>query len=162
MNLFKFKKNKNSKSFIETQNFLSSIDSINYGGCGIAALALYDAAVREGKKVEIVYLYNEWNTEEMEINEQFQQGNNTKAASCMHIVVKVDGEKVDCDGNINLKFLPVYKEHTVTREHLIQSLITGGWNPCFDRRRWFHKIKEFCQLDVDLPIKINNYCYYEW
>ena len=151
MNLFK---SKNKGMFEKVQAYLSNIDCISYGGCGLAALALFDAAKLEGKNPEIVFIYDAWSDERSyETNTQFLQGNTKDAASSWHIVIKLEDKYYDGNGEWDGSFELNYKKyHTSTREHLIQSLIKGSWNTMFDRKKWFPKIKQFCGWeDVDIP-----------
>ena len=160
MNLFK---NENENVFEKVQEFFKKIDAINCGGCGLAALGLYDAAILEGKNPKIVYLYGWYSSEynKKEINEQFQRGMSDKAESCMHIVVEIDGVWYDCIGKVNLRVWDCKEFGYVSREHLIKSLITGSWNTWFDRKKWFPKIKEFLGWDnIDIPLEAGSGGYY--
>ncbi len=121
-----------------TFNYLSryfqTIPNINRGGCGVAALVLYRQAVKEGLNPEIVYCYlgrdRAW-----EKNSKFIEGKTKKAASCDHIVLKINDEYYDCDGVNRLATAGWYSfTQTVSEKHLMNSLIYGGWNDDFDRR----------------------------
>lgn len=165
MNLFK---SKNKQSFERVKGFLADIEWISCGGCGIAALALYDAAISEGKKPKIVYLYGDWPSEydKKQTNENFKLGLTTVAESCMHIVVDIEGEFYDVNGKVEKHYWNKYCiSHTdeVTREHLIQSLTTGGWNSMFNRKKWFPKIKQLLGWEnVDLPLECDHSGHYHW
>lgn len=163
MNLFK---SKNKNKFQKVSDYLSKIDCISFGGCGLAALALYDAAKLEGKNPEIIFYYNLYGDEDsFNINEQYLKGNSSKAASAWHIVVKVEDKYYDGNGLWDSSSKAWGKKGQVsTRELLIQSLITGSWNTMFDRKKWFPKIKQFCGWeDVDIPLENDGICgAYTW
>ncbi len=155
MNLFQ---QKPENLFNKVIDFLKNVESINCGGCGVAALALYDAAVLEGKTPKIVYLYHPfWSWGEREINEEVMRGKREKAESCWHIVVEIDGKHYHADGEIDssseVEHMLHYQKHIVEREMLINSLTNGGWNSSFDRKKWVPKIKDMIGLDVEIPIE---------
>lgn len=132
-------------TYYELQAFLCTIPSISFGGCGIAALVLYDAAVREGMNPKIIYTYSErtlkygcnYENNMAAINE----GVEDKADCCSHIVLEIDKQWYDCRGlvinNDDRKF------HEATRKHLVNSMIYGNWNSDFDRAKYLPVIKKF-------------------
>ncbi len=150
MNLFQTKP---KNLFKKTMEFLSGVDNINCGGCGVAALGLYDAAVLEGKTPKIIYLYHPfYSWGEKEINDEV-----LRAESCWHIVVEVDGKHYHANGEIDssseCEHILHYQKHIVEREMLINSLTNGGWNSSFDRKKWVPKIKDMIGLDVEIPVE---------
>ena len=63
MNIFGSKTKITVKTFDEVLNFLSNIPSINCGGCGISALAMYRWLKKHGKTTEetaFYYLENDY------------------------------------------------------------------------------------------------------
>ncbi len=155
MNLFQLRP-KNLFQLI--QSFLKTVENLNNGGCGIAALALYDAAVLEGKNPKIIYLYHPYYDSTLHINEDVIRGEREKAESCWHVVIEIDGKIFHADGEItteteNFGEMLDYPKHTVDREMLINSLTNGGWNSSFDRKKWYPKIKEMVGLEVELPLE---------
>jgi len=130
-------------TFKKTRKYLNDIPSINYGGCGFAALALYDAAKREGHKPKIVYLYSWLDNEAMERNNKFKLGKVKKAHSCSHVLVKIKNKFWDSTGVIPKSGLGMYQlDDTITRDHLVASINNKGvWNPCFQRWAWISEIK---------------------
>jgi len=134
------------KTFKETRNFLNAIRNINAGGCGLAALALYDAAKREGKNPKIVYLYHAFMEHESWIhNQEFKIGKRKKAAPCSHVLVKINGKLWDSTGVISKSNLWLYNsDDEITREHLIASIKNkGAWNDIFNRKKWLPEIKKY-------------------
>lgn len=133
-------------SFKKTRKFLDKIPSINRGGCGIAALAMYDAAKREGKKPKIVYLYS-WmcDTDLIERNKRFKKGEEENAAACSHVVIKLGKKYWDSEGKVNLKNWKGFKkDEEISRKHLIASIDNvDEWNDCFNREKWVPKIQKF-------------------
>lgn len=135
-----------ANSFRDTRRFLNQIAFINQGGCGVAALALYDAAVRDGKNPKIVYLYSPFfDYGSQQINEKFKQGKVKRAAPASHVVLKVGRNYWDSDGIIPAARISFYqKDDTITREHLISSINNrGAWNTTFNRKYWIPKIKAY-------------------
>lgn len=136
--------------FNKVQNELQKVEAINDGGCGIAALVLYEAAILEGKNPKIVYLYGDWEYEKKMANKGFKQGKITNAESCMHIVIELEEGLIDCNGSIGNNWDTSDKDY-VTKEHLIASLTWGGWNSVFDRKKWYPKIKQILADNIVLP-----------
>lgn len=49
------------------QNFLNNIPNINYGGCGISALAMYLYSEKNfGIKPKIFFIYTDWECDNFE------------------------------------------------------------------------------------------------
>jgi len=134
------------------------VENINHGGCGIAALALYDAAVLEGKNPKIIYLYHPCYNQTQYENEEVMRGERKKAASCWHVVLEIDEKIIHADGEITEQTedfgeMLDYPKHIVDREFLINSLTNGGWNSAFDRKKWYPKIQQMVGLEVELPLE---------
>lgn len=143
MNIRRFFTKPKPKTFKEVQSFLSNIPYINCGGCGIAALAMFDAAVKEGYKPRIHYLYHHFcDDTTQKTNEKYKRKEIDQAASCGHIILKIKGQFQDSKGEFEIDY-PWSDGGSVSREHLVNSLIHGGWNECFDREQWLPKIEKY-------------------
>jgi hypothetical protein len=128
--LLAYLKKKQSPDFAalaDLQSFLNGIVGINHGGCGFAALVLYDCLIAHGRKAEIIFTYDP-NDFDFNINQKCIETGNTNFMACSHALVKVGDFYVDSKGNIkNLK----KNSHTMTRENTILALKNGNWNPSF-------------------------------
>ena len=141
--------------FKETRKFLNSIHTINYGGCGISALALYDSAKREGLKPKIVYLYHAlWESESMERNDQFKKGERKKADACSHVLVKIGNRLYDSTGFIPKSMIWAYAmDEKITRDHLIASINNKGvWNDVFERKRFMPQIQKYLKRGTTIKV----------
>jgi len=141
-------------SFKQTVKALDRIPNINRGGCGLAALALFDAAKREGKKAKIVYCYTGWDGSALHKNNQFKEGKRKKAYSCHHIIIKLGKKYWDSTGTLGKKEIKNFDtvDEEITRKHLIASINNkGAWNNCFDRRGWMPQLKKLIKKNT--PIK---------
>lgn len=137
-------KKKLEMSYNEVESFLSNIPDINNGGCGIAALALYDAAVAEGKRPKIYYTYSSINNFSYEVNQKYIKGKIKEAQACSHIVIKLGKNYYDSKGEYDM-----YREaHVVTREHLVNSIKHGCWNPSFDRSTYLPRINSLMGYNI--------------
>ena len=133
--------NKNSL-YQEVRKFLSSIDYINYGGCGFAALLMHDALRLEGKHHKIVYLYDDRTHYHFDCNnEAITTGNLTTADSCSHICLKRGKEHFDATED-NKDIYKYKASQVVSRKHLIHSLKYGTWNNMFNQDAFFNKFKK--------------------
>ena len=141
--------------FKQTRKFLEAIDSINYGGCGFSALALYDAAKREGLKPKIVYLYHFFGgPSSIEKNNKFKEGKVKTAAACSHVLIKIGNKLWDSSGVITKSMLDQYTvDEGITREHLIASINNKKvWNPCFERGFWVPRIQKYFKRGTTIKI----------
>ena len=122
------------KTFKQTVKSLDKIPDINHGGCGLAALALFDASKREGKKAKIVYCYTGWDVTALHKNNQFKEGKRKKATSCHHVVIKLGKRYWDSTGALSKKEIKNFDtvDEEITRKHLISSINNkGSWNDVF-------------------------------
>ncbi|VDM07210.1 unnamed protein product [Wuchereria bancrofti] len=84
------------KQIKQLTDFLNKISFINSGGCGIAALAIYDLAEKLGLKPEILFLYS-WNRHGEKENKEYIKGLREKAESCGHVVVRIGKILIDSE-----------------------------------------------------------------
>lgn len=152
----------NSVKTSDVMDYLSNIEDINCGGCGIAALVLYEMFKKEGKNPKILYFYLYYGDPNYKINKEFIKGNTDIAGSAYHIVVEVDGRFYDCEGEYDIDAMGIWEKHYVTKDHLINSLTHGGWNDTFDRKKYYPKIKKYLKMDVDLPLEYKGAGHYYW
>lgn len=136
-------------TFKQTINFLSKIDTISCGGCGVAALTLYHAAKKEGKEPKIYFIYSNWDDESIKTNEAFIEGKKKKATSCFHIVLKIGRRYYDGEGVVDIS---KYSYHKIIETPLIvlESAICnkGVWNPTFDREKYIPMIEDFIGIKL--------------
>ncbi len=144
------------KSFKQVQKYLDDIPDINHGGCGIAALAMYYAAKREGKKVGIAYLYSRgYDDDCMEMNEKYKKGKSKKAGSCSHVVVRVGNRYYDSEGIVNLKkhSRSFIIDKSITKKHLKASINNvDDWNNDFNRK-YVKRIEKFIGKKLKIAVK---------
>lgn len=119
--------------FKEAMKFLSTIEELNYGGCAIAAIYLYDTLVKEGYNPKIIYCYYE-DSSSFNTNQQYLSGNTKTLCGCSHAVISVNGEYYDSDGMCNYVIDQYDLFHEMTRETVIASIRRGtNWNYYFNR-----------------------------
>lgn len=123
--------------------YLGTIRDINWGGCGIAALAIYNTAFLYNLKPKIHYLYYDNNHPLKEANDNFKKGKTSIAHGCTHVVVKIGNKFYDANGEYDLDSEGYVDGGEVTKEHLINSVVNGEWNSMFNRGKWLPKIEEF-------------------
>lgn len=135
-----------NKNFIKTMNKLSNIPYINYGGCGLAALVLYETAVKEKLNPKIIFIQSD--DYSYDVNEAFKEGKIKKATSCNHAVIKINNKLYDSDGEYSLKGDYGFKLQEISKDHLLNSIIFGNWNPTFDRQKWLGKIEKMIGKNI--------------
>lgn len=117
--------------------YLSSINHVNQGGCGIAALAMYrwlELNKLLAADTAFVYLYRDYDKGLYENNRQYIENGEGEINSCNHAVLFHRGDYIDCSGILCGEFLSEYPfKQVVDEEILIESLNTDNWNCMFDR-----------------------------
>jgi hypothetical protein len=142
-------------SFKQTLKALDRIPNINRGGCGFAALALFDAANREGRKAKIVYCYTAYDGSALHKNNQFKEGKRKKAHACHHIIVKLGKKYWDSTGKIDEDEFADFEwiDEEITRKHLIASINNkGAWNSIFDRRGSMSQLKKLIKRNTQVKV----------
>lgn len=146
------------KTLAQVQDKLDSIYAINWGGCGISALAmyrwLYNNDMLAGDE-HFVYLYVS-HDHNFGINDKLLKSKRTKnkIGSCSHIMLFHNGKVHDSRG-CKIRDHYVYKHDNITEKQLIHALNHGDWNDDFDREEQMPKIERM--LEVDLS-DITYYC----
>lgn len=128
---------------------LSTIDALNCGGCGIAALAIKQWVDREfpEKEAQIVYLFNDFDIRNNKANLL-----NNNAGSCMHAMVLIDGKYYDSERyGVDLHEVPNYESLIETFEPSANLVMTSVqhvalWNCWFERSN-VTNIANICGLD---------------
>lgn len=140
--------------------FLGTIEDINNGGCGIAALALYKWLEKhENYKPEILFCYRADSRDRLKTNKSIMEEDKNNVRTSMlkvpnHIMVKYHEDYIDADGFWpDAQFYNRYEAwHTVSVEQLISTIHNyRDWNSDFERDRNVHKIEGF--IGIDLVIK---------
>jgi hypothetical protein len=127
-------------SFEDVRLFLNSIPNINRGGCGFAALAMYEWLKENDDKtqnISIIHLDYE------EISE--------RPSSCAHVCIKYKNTLFDSKGKLDKSKFPYKKE--VSIEHHLNSLKFGEWNTMFQRRGNLTKIEKTLKIKIKNKIK---------
>ena len=115
----------------ELQNSLNKILVLNYGGCGFAAIAMYDLLVKLGQKPKIIFAYRGWDSADYISNTEAINNKSKDFKSCNHALIELNGKFFDTTGNRNIKQWEYY--HEVPRKNVIYALKTASWNPSFVR-----------------------------
>lgn len=128
------------KAFGVVQKFLNTVPCINYGGCGISALALFDHAEAAGLKPKIVFGYG--GSGGKKENDDYKLGNRPHAESATHIFIRIGGKDFDSKGEYDRDVHWEFDDE-ITRNHLVDSIRHGCWNSTFEREKWLPKIEKF-------------------
>lgn len=146
------------KTLKSVQNVLNSICDINYGGCGISALAMYRWLKNNNKlkgNESFTYLYISFDNCFYENDPILKKEVDRRLSSCSHIMLNRGGKHYDSEGS-NVKSRFTRKHKKITEEQLIESLNFGEWNDTFDRETYIPFIEK--KLNVDLSdIVVDHY-----
>ena len=145
-----FNNSEPNETFEDVKEFLSNIDYINSGGCGLSALVMYRWLKKYDKLTEdikIIFLdndeYNYKNNKECMTNKQ----GTLKAPS--HIVMLVDSFHIDCAGvqyNVAQRYDYILE---VEEDYLVNSLNNlSTWNNMFDRNEAISVIENDLHIDL--------------
>lgn len=134
--------------------FLNRIPYINFGGCGISALAIYKWLEKRDQLKEdtrIVYYYNDENDYKTNyrLAKTRRKYKSELPLAPSHAVLWHDGKYIDSAGENNEYFN--YEQYIKNPEFVLQSINNkGDWNWTFDRCN-IPKIES--GLDIKLNIK---------
>ncbi len=136
---------KQFENIFQVQKFLRGIPDIDFGGCGIAALVIYDYLVANNVEAEIVFAYYSYDPD-YETNLSAIQNGGGELKACAHAMVKVNGLFHDCRGERRINTYASH--HTISRELAVKSLNCSGWNDIFKRWRYLPVIEKAIGYDI--------------
>lgn len=140
----------------DVQNFLSKIECINYGGCGISALAMYRWLKKHGKVTEqTAFYYLENDEDRYNNNREYNTNKEITLVAPYHVVLYHNDQTIDCDG-----FKPIggYKYHILEKseEFLIKMINNiNSWNNMFSRKENVKNIAKILGINLS-DVKINT------
>jgi len=131
---------------------LRSINYINGGGCGIAALAMYrwlEANKYLTSNTKVVYLYRNYDKGLYDNNKQYIENGDGEINSCNHAVLFHYGNYIDCRGVLDKVVLNDYPfKQLIEEEILVESLNTDTWNSMFNREISIPFIEKMLGVDL--------------
>lgn len=137
------------------RKIISEIDSINRGGCGIAAYAVYLYLKEKDilpKSFRIVTLHCT-DMDNAAHNNRFIIGQEKNGVSANHIGFMIDNIIMDCKKIIDLteyRSVVVIPRNKIV-EYLISALTTSlDWNPSFNRNRQIPIIEKKLKIKLEL------------
>lgn len=127
-------------------NELNKVENINFGGCGFAALLIYEfAKIKLGKDPHIIGIFEDVYDYEANID-SFINGEYTPT----HFIVLIEDTYYDSNG----QFSDVFDECPVEEipEHLLIKLIKeGDWNTDFDRLEQLPELNRISEKYLGFP-----------
>lgn len=148
-------KDNNVSTFEQVQEYLSVIPYINYGGCGVSALAMYRWLKKNNqlKHTKFVYLYCK-NSEDTYIkNQQVLKDELNNPLAPSHIVLLHNDKEIDVEFESTTVY---YFKHIVEEERFVVKTVNTleSWNPDFNRKVYVRLIEK--KLGIDLSDIISN------
>lgn len=155
------------KTLSEVRKYLKSIPNINYGGCGIAAYAMYIWLKKNGNKsnIKFIYLYSESSIGSYENNSivlSHRKYYKTYASSCSHVMIKVGNNIMDCaneridlsSGVYPLLSMEIQEVHITQSIKFIKNSLSkeDQWNCSFNRGKYLPLIEKKLGISLDLSI----------
>jgi hypothetical protein len=138
------------KTFDEVREFLSGIEYIHDGGCGVSALAMYRWLKKnhtEKQMASIKFVYIEYDEDMIyEHKENLAEGYWIDAPC--HCVLLYKGELIDAEGYVDVNEWGDATLEISDEQVIVDSLVNGCWNSCFDREKWIPIIEK--ELGIDL------------
>lgn len=142
------------KSLGEVMDFLSRIPSINSGGCGISALAMFRWLKKHNSLKNTKFVYFHFSMGELNDNSDALK-NGTKLNAPPHCVLMHDYILIDADGEVDER---EWGEHSLIIEDeskVVDSINSDDWNPSFEREHWVPIIEKKLGIDLsDVDINI--------
>jgi hypothetical protein len=147
------------KTLEQVRNFLSSIEAIDVGGCGIATLALYRFLKKNNIFVKMCFGYTNDHTKYFIHNTLVGIYNHDNIIPPSHAFI-FDGQNyIDCDNQMLPDDIKEYMPNiqNVSEQYMVQCINTPYWNPFFDRNN-IKLIEKELEIDlsdiiINLPIK---------
>ena len=138
-------------SIIGAYKSLDVIDDLNFGGCGIAALAVIAWAKKRfpKKSLTIAYIYTIGLVKFARTNQEIlMDGDYENLWVPYHIALFVDGDFIDSGGIIENteRYAEIVKSRSVN--DLIMFLEYGEWNSDFDRTSGIRKINKILGINL--------------
>lgn len=150
------------KHFAEVLRYLSSIEYINRGGCGIAALAIHRWLEKNGmlKDTKIVFLYDYMTHMLYNTNyEILNKNRNGIPEGAPHIVVKRLNKYLDSEGYLKKTHIDFRYSNKleVDTDFLLTAINNnrGKWNELFDRKKQIPKIAKNLNIDLSDVVIFN-------
>lgn len=141
------------KTLAEVRQYLSSIERINQGGCGVAALAMYKWLAKHDEidhHFKFVFCYASYDEYTYVNNVGVLKNKIGKAIACEHIGIYYDDKYLDCNSELPLTRYGTIQFVSYDQTWFIQNAINniGSWNPAFNRNKWIPKIEK--ELGISL------------
>ncbi len=143
-------------TFEDVQNFLSKIEFISCGGCGISALAMYRWLKKHGKVTEqTAFYYLENDFDRYNNNREYYANKEIALIAPCHVVLYHNDQTIDCDG-----FKPIsgyyYQLLEKSEEFLIKMINNvNSWNTAFSRKDHVKNIAKTLSIDLS-DVKIDR------
>jgi hypothetical protein len=160
MGLFN-KKTKKNQTFKSVLEYLNNIDCINFGGCGISALAMYRWLKKHGKVNEDTgFYFFEEDEDNDNNNREYFTNKNVQLRASTHVVLVHNDKFIDSHGVLDEDELMSEYEYRIFEhsEEFLLAMINNvtSWNYRFDRLVNVQKIAK--KLDIDLSdVKLSTY-----
>ena len=140
------------KKLSTVQRHLDKIYSINYGGCGVSALAMYRWLKKNKMLVGdeyFVFLYVSYDSN-YDVNDKIlkRKRSRKKIDSGSHIMLHHNGQLFDSMGS-EIQRRYVKRHDNITEKQLLDALNYGGWNDSFDREEYIPKIMRMLKIDLN-------------
>jgi hypothetical protein len=141
-------------TLIKVRQILNDIHAINWGGCGVATLAMYRWMKKNnqlfgGEEIVFLYVYQDSvykNNDKVFKGEYDPQYIEAPA----HIVLNIEGTFIDSTFRTNQSFDERYHEKHlgITEDVLLRTINNNSWNDDFIRSKFVPIIEK--KLNVDL------------
>lgn len=139
-------------SFKKVRKFLSNVEYINSGGCGISALTMYRWLQQNNRlrgDEHFVYLYRIWDVDLFNNNSKALVNKKLKSDSCHHVVLFHKGKYIDCKEEHNPSDYK-YVHFNIDEKFLKKSLRNkNAWNSKFDRKTNIPFIEKNIKINLE-------------
>ena len=149
----KFPHSTKIEGFDKIRGFLSEIPNIGYGGCGVAALAMYRWLISQGFNKQYISFLMGYNRHNSYVNNSKAYADSTSLPNaCSHVGLVIQYEDndliLDCDKRLHINSY-TYGQ-IVNDKGLLSSLNTNPdeWNDDFNRRKYIPIIENELKIDL--------------
>lgn len=148
--------------FQSVQEYLNSIETINWGGCGVSAYAMFLWLQKMNmltEDVKVVFLHHSYSGNDFQTNQSFYLQGIGKPVAPEHVALMRNGVMIDSSGEY--KKVNEYAYHLAVsidkaEDFLVNSLNDNNWNSWFDRPVIVPKIEKDLGISFRADMRRQN------
>lgn len=138
--------NSSKVTFESLRSFLKDLPNVSHGGCGIAALAMYNFLKKQGEDSELVFLYGDGDQPVVIANAVSEMGTGATPIGAKHCCLRYKGKFIDCEtDSLPIGTNKVFTTIEFVPEKEVQDAVNNhkSWNDDFDWKTHLPEVEKF-------------------